>query len=116
MRRPFSPEGPTIALTLTTISSAIALSSQTTAGINSGIESARFYNSSTNDAYVWVANSSTGLATTVSSGPYPSYRGYAIPYHQTEVLSVGPNCWISGVTTAPSFTSVLMITPGSGGI
>lgn len=118
MRRPFQANGPTIALQITSISSAICISSLTTAGTNSGFESVSLYNSSTMDAYIWIANTSVAgnLATTVSSGPYPSFQGYPIPFHQTRDLSISPNSWISGVTTAAALVAVVMVTPGSGGI
>lgn len=114
MRRPFQQHGPSIQISLTTLASpAVAFSTLTTAGTLSGVESVRVYNQSTNDVLLWFGNST---ATATSATTAAGFNGMFVPHGQVNVFAVGPNGFVSGMTTAVTLTALVTLTPGSGGI
>jgi hypothetical protein len=113
MRRAFQQQGPSIQIAVTTVAGTVAFSTLTTAGTNSGIESIRVYNQSTNDVLVWTGNST---ATATSATTAAGFNGMFVPHGQVDYFSVGPNGFISALTTAAALTALVTVTPGSGGI
>ena len=111
----FHPIGQTIPLPLTTISTAIFLSSFGSSD-HLGISAVRCYNTSTNEAYLFFQNASTasgGVAqTSMTTGPWPSLNGYPVPYKQMVDYAVGPNTWVSGITPIAGMTALVTVTPG----
>lgn len=107
----FRPMGPTIPILCTTISTNIALSSLGSS-VDIGACAVRCYNATTDNAYLWFTSNSAATQTSWSSGPYPTFSGYPVPQKQIVDYAIGPNCWISGLTTAAAITATVLVTPG----
>lgn len=79
-----------------------------------GIQGAIVSNLSTNTMQVLIAQSSLTTMSTLSTASIAAGTGFILGPSKQFSVTLPPNAWISGMTTATSLTGILAVSPGIG--